>query len=87
MEEIKMAWIDMVDEDKAEGKLAKLYDKLTQSGENEVAHVLKVQSLNPDLLADHLKIYKTIMFGRSNISRRQREMIATVVSNVNECHY
>lgn len=82
-----MAWIDIVDEDKAEGKLAKLYDKLTRSGKNEVAHVLKVQSLNPDLLEDHLKIYKTIMFARSNISRRQREMIATVVSDYNECHY
>lgn len=82
-----MAWIDMVDEDKAEDKLAKLYDKLTRSGNKEVAHVLKVQSLNPDLLEDHLKLYKTIMFGRSNISRRQREMIATVVSDVNDCHY
>ena len=82
-----MAWIDMVDEDKAEVKLAKLYDKLTRSGENEVAHVLKVQSLNPNLLEDHLKIYKTIMFGSSNLSRRQREMMATVVSDINECHY
>jgi alkylhydroperoxidase family enzyme len=87
IEEIKMKWIDMVDEDKAEDKLAKLYDKLTRSGNNELAHVLKVQSLNPDLLEDHFKLYKTIMFGRTNISRRQREMIATVVSDVNECHY
>jgi alkylhydroperoxidase family enzyme len=77
----------MVDGKKAEGKLAKLYNKLTRSGKNEVAHVLKVQSLNPDLLKDHLNIYKTIMFSRSNLSRMQREMIATVVSNINECHY
>jgi len=77
----------MVNQENADGKLAKIYNKLSRSGKNEVAHVLKVQSLNPDLLEDHLKIYKTIMFARSNISRRQREMIATVVSNINECHY
>ena len=34
-----MAWIDMVDEKEAERKLAKLYDKLTRSGKNEVAHI------------------------------------------------
>ena len=27
------------------------------------------------------------MFGKSNISRTQREMIAVVVSSVNKCHY
>ncbi|PTV93231.1 hypothetical protein C8C76_1465 [Halanaerobium saccharolyticum] len=62
-----MAWIDMVGEEKVEGKFAKLYDKLTLSGKNELAHVLKVQSLNLDLLADHLKIYQTILSGSSNI--------------------
>ena len=82
-----MAWIDMIDEAKAEGKLAELYDKLTGPQNHKVAHVLKVHSLNPDVLEDHLNLYKTIMYGKSNISRKQREMVATFVSNINECHY
>ncbi len=82
-----MAWIDMVDENKAEGKLAKLYDKLTGPGNDKVAHVLKVHSLNSDVLEAHLNLYKTIMYGKSNLSRKQREMTATVVSNINKCHY
>ncbi len=27
------------------------------------------------------------MFGRANLSRWVREMVATLVSNINECHY
>lgn len=77
----------MVDEKNAEGKLSKIYDNLIESRKSKVANVLKVQSLNPELLEDHLNIYKTIMFAKSNISRKQREMIATIVSDANYCHY
>lgn len=77
----------MIKEEKAEGKLANIYEKLTSAGGSEVPHVLKVQSLKPQLLEDHINIYKTIMFGSSKLSRRVREMVATVVSNINECHY
>jgi len=82
-----MAWIDMVDENEAEGKLKVLYDKITGRGSSKVAHILKVHSLNPEVLEDHLNLYKTIMFSGSNISRQQREMVATVVSAINDCHY
>lgn len=61
--------------------------KLTGPGNDKVAHVLKVHSLNPDVLEAHLNLYKKIMFGKSNLSRKQREMTATVVSNINKCHY
>lgn len=82
-----MAWIEMVDEDKAEGKLKEVYEKITGRGSSKVAHILKVHSLNPQVLEDHLNLYKTIMFAGSNISRKQREMVATVVSAINDCHY
>ena len=82
-----MAWIDMVDEDKAEGKLKEIYERITGRGSSKVANVLKVHSLNPQVLEDHLNLYKTIMFAGSNISRKQREMVATVVSTINDCHY
>ncbi|MFW5787737.1 MAG: carboxymuconolactone decarboxylase family protein [Halanaerobiales bacterium] len=82
-----MAWIKMVEESEADGKLKKLYDKIMNPENNKVANILKVHSLNPEVLEAHLKLYKTIMFGKSKISRRQREMIAVVVSGVNSCHY
>ena len=82
-----MSWIDMVNEDKAEGKLKEVYNKITGRGNSKVAHILKVHSLNPQVLEDHLNLYKTIMFAGSNISRKQREMVATVVSAINDCYY
>ncbi len=82
-----MAWINMVEENEAEGKLQEIYKKITRRGNSKVPHVLKVQSLNPQVLADHLNLYKTIMFANSNITRKQREMVATVVSAINDCHY
>jgi len=53
----------------------------------KIANILKVQSLNPDALKAHLDLYLAIMFGKSGLTRIQREMIATVVSATNNCDY
>jgi uncharacterized peroxidase-related enzyme len=82
-----MAWIKMIDEDKAKGKLKELYKKMANPTTQKVANVLKVHSLKPDVLKAHFNLYRKVMYGKSNISRKQKEMIAVMVSNVNECHY
>lgn len=82
-----MAWIKMIQEAEAEGKLKKLYERMTSPERPRVANILKVHSLNPNVLEAHLGLYKQIMFGKSGLSRAQREMIATVVSSINACHY
>ncbi len=81
-----MAWIRMIDEDDAEGKLAELYAKTTESW-GGVDNILKIHSLNPRSLQGHFDLYKVLMRGRSPLSRVQREMIAVVVSAANRCHY
>ncbi len=81
-----MSWIREIVEGDASGLLAELYEKLVPRG-GRVAHILRCHSLNAALLRDHLALYRTIMFGRSGLSRRDREMVATVVSAINSCHY
>ena len=76
----------MIDEEKAEGKLKEVYESIAGSG-RKMAHVYKVQSLNPEVMEAHYKFYHSIMFGKSNLTRAQREMIATVVSTENGCFY
>ena len=49
--------------------------------------VRQVQSLNPDALAAWSDMGAAIMHGPSQLTRRQREMIATVVSATNHCSY
>lgn len=81
------AWIPTIDEDKADGLLAELYDAGRDPRSRRVDNILKVHSLNPESLRDHLQLYKSTMHGASGLSRAEREMIAVVVSSINECHY
>lgn len=81
-----MAWIKTIPEKFAEGKLSKIYRRISgRSG--GVANILKIQSLHPGALSDHFSFYRRIMFGESPLSRGEREAVAVVVSRVNECHY
>ena len=81
-----MAWIKMIDEAKARGGFKKLVDRISgKSG--RIDNILKIHSLNPRSLEGHYNLYKAVMYGRSPLSRAQREMIAVVVSAANSCHY
>jgi alkylhydroperoxidase family enzyme len=44
-------------------------------------------SLNPRSMKASMDFYGAIMFGRSPLSRSQREMLAIVVSATNHCRY
>ena len=81
-----MAWIKVIGENEAVGNLKQQYEKLaTPSG--EVDNILKIHSLNPSSLRGHYDFYKTLMRGKSDLSRTQREMIAVTVSALNHCVY
>jgi uncharacterized peroxidase-related enzyme len=81
-----MSWIDEVDVSEADGKLAEMYAALIEK-RGKISNILKVQSLNPESLGNHLDLYMTLMFGKSGLSRAERESIAVVVSASNDCEY
>lgn len=81
-----MSWIKEIEVNEAEGKLKEIYNKILQRTDT-VGNILKVHSLNPEVLEAHLKLYEQVMFGKSNLSRAQREMIGVVVSTTNACDY
>ena len=81
-----MAWIKVIDEEEAAGRLQELYQKYAEPS-GEVDGILKIHSLNVKSLQTHYDLYAHLMRGRSDLSRVQREMIAVVVSAVNRCHY
>ena len=81
-----MSWINEIEISEADGRLAEIYAELIQK-RGKVSNILKVHSLNPDAMANHLDLYMTIMFGKSGLSRAEREAIAVVVSATNECPY
>ena len=81
-----MAWIRVISEAEATGALQKWYRKLTEPW-GGVDNIMKIHSLNVRSLKGHFELYKAVMYGRSELTRVQREMIAVVVSAVNQCHY
>jgi uncharacterized peroxidase-related enzyme len=81
-----MAWIKTIDPAAATGPLKAEYDEAMRRA-GRVYHVLRLQSLNPRALRACIQFYVTLMFGPSELSRVQRELLATVVSSVNRCHY
>lgn len=81
-----MAWIKTVSPAEASGELTDVYNRMRDPADN-VANILQVHSLNPAALRAHFDLYRTLMFGKSELSRAQREMVAVVVSKTNGCHY
>ena len=81
-----MAWIRVIGPAEAQGELAEQYARL-RDGDGSVDNILTVHSLNPASLLAHYDLYKVLMFGPSELSRAQREMVAVVVSATNRCHY
>ena len=63
------------------------YEKMSDPKTGEPAHIIGVQIANPQAMLDHVAFYRTLMFMPSPLSRRQREMIALVVSRANDCVY
>ncbi len=81
-----MAWIKVIQEDEADGRLKTLYDQYTDPW-GGVDNILKIHSLNVKSLKAHYDLYAHLMRGKSDLSRIQREMIAVVASALNRCHY
>ena len=81
-----MAFIETIDIQDAKGIVKEEYEKgIKRSG--KVFNILKIMSRSPAALRESMQMYLAIMFGDSDLSRAQREMLASVVSRVNHCHY
>ncbi|MDI6699844.1 MAG: peroxidase-related enzyme [bacterium] len=81
-----MPRIKVIDYSEATGKLKEIYDELIKS-RGKLANVHKIQSLRPESITAHMKLYMEIMYSRSELSRAERELIGTIVSLANGCKY
>ena len=81
-----MAYVRITDEKEADGLLAGIY-KAARDRAGMIANILKLQSLNPQVLQGCMNLYTTAVRGESPLTRAQREMLAVVVSKINGCQY
>jgi alkylhydroperoxidase family enzyme len=81
-----MAWIRLVSDEQATGRLAKTYRSAIERA-GRVFGIVRAMSPAPAVLDASMQVYSRLMFAKQGLTRRQREMIAVVVSSANDCHY
>jgi alkylhydroperoxidase family enzyme len=82
-----MAWIETLREDEWDDALADLLPGVEDQDTGRVDNIMQIHSLNPQAMAAHLALYESAMRGTKNLRKVDRELIAVVVSNINDCHY
>lgn len=76
----------MIRPEEAAGELQAAYGSIAER-RGKVANVAVVHGLHPEAMLAMMDLYITLMYGRSPLSRAEREMIATAVSAANDCGY
>lgn len=79
-------WIKVVPHEESQGRLREIFDE-TVKKRGKLAEIHKIHSLNPESLVAHMGLYMTLLFGKSPLSRRERELIGVAVSKTNGCRY
>ncbi|MFA5862857.1 MAG: peroxidase-related enzyme [Candidatus Thermoplasmatota archaeon] len=81
-----MPWIPSVKPEDATGALKQEYARIAEA-RGAVGDIFSVTGLHPGVPSAHLALYQELHFGEGPLSRRERELIATVVSRENKCGY
>lgn len=81
-----MPHVHVLDYDETSGVARREYDS-AQRRAGRIWNIVSIQSQLPEVMRDSMRLYQSIMYGPSPLSRAQREMIAVVTSQSNECHY
>ncbi len=84
-----MPLIHWFEDDEATGELAKIYAEWKQAnpGRDRLPGILKCFSPRPDFLRAVIQFSHSLHFSDGFLRRRQKEMIATLVSGLNQCPY
>jgi alkylhydroperoxidase family enzyme len=72
--------------DETTGVARREYDKAIQRA-GRIWNIVSIQSQLPEVMRDSMRLYLSTMYGESPLSRSQRELLASVTSQINECHY
>ena len=81
-----MSFIRKVPLDEATGRLKQIYEAgIARTG--SVGQIIQLMSLDDRSVALSMQFYVGLMKSPNALTPPQREMLATVVSNINDCYY
>lgn len=81
-----MPFIQQIEPQEATGRLKRIYDAAMKRA-GYVAGIIKVMCQDPRSCEGSMGFYGSLMKMENALSSARREMLATVVSNVNDCFY
>jgi uncharacterized peroxidase-related enzyme len=81
-----MAWVQVNSESSLPPDLEEFYQR-TEARAGKLPNIARVQSLRPTTALRGFDLYCQVMDDPTGLSRRERVLIATVVSKVNGCFY
>ena len=81
-----MPFIQIIPPDEATGLLKAIYSgAMNRAG--YVAGIIQMMSRDPESCRASMRFYVSLMKRPNALSAARREMLATVVSNINDCYY
>jgi len=81
-----MAFIELIPEDRAERALKRVYDAAKHRA-GRIANIIRLMSRDGRVVQGSMAFYVPLMKADNALSAARREMLATVVSNINDCYY
>jgi uncharacterized peroxidase-related enzyme len=81
-----MPYVKTIPCEDSQGELKEAYNTMTKSC-GRITHVQAVSSLKPGIIKTLMAHVSSVMFGESNVSRAEGEMVAAEVSATNKCQY
>ena len=82
-----MPWIEAPREDGWGPEFEGLKEQVMDPTHDRVDWIMRKHALDADSLAAHNSLYRQAMKGTRSLRKVEREMMALVVSQVNDCHY
>ena len=81
-----MAYVKQTAEEDAVGAVADVYGAARERA-GGVANIIRLMSCDGRSLKGSVQFYVSLMKSTNALSPARREMLATVVSNANDCYY
>ena len=81
-----MAFVRQIEYGDATGELKELYDFLVEVA-GGVPNIVKLSSLKPAAASAAQNLYQSVLYHESGLTMKEKEMVATLVSALNDATY
>lgn len=81
-----MAYIRLIEHQDATGELKEFYDWLAPIA-GGIPNIVKLSSLKLPAMKSSQDLYQSVLYHESGLTMAQKEMVSTVVSEINGCGY